>query len=165
MRYAAKLATTHYSRHDPANTKRSANVGTKLPHRLRRWPNIVPTLAERFVFAGDSLHTVSVYGMRHAVSGMLYAAIPPSSASCGIRMHNRMGKSTNDVNYLWHSRTSPSLCLFNYCGPSTVKKIRSEGGIRADIVFTVNSWLVVGCLVGWLVLWSGWELGSMVRVG
>ena len=32
--------------------KRSANVGTMLAHRLRRWPNIVPTLTERFLFAG-----------------------------------------------------------------------------------------------------------------
>ena len=31
----------------PANSKRSANVGTMLAHRLRRWPNIVPVLAER----------------------------------------------------------------------------------------------------------------------
>ena len=35
-----------------ASTKRSANVGTKLAHRLRLWPNIIPTLAERLVFAG-----------------------------------------------------------------------------------------------------------------
>ena len=27
------------------------NVGTMLAHRLRRWPNIVPTLGERLVFA------------------------------------------------------------------------------------------------------------------
>ena len=62
MRYATKIATTHYSRY-------------------------------------DSLHTVSVYGMRHAVCGMLYAAnrIPPCSDPCGIRMQNRTGKSTNDV--------------------------------------------------------------------
>ena len=36
----------------PTNTKRSANVGTMLAHRLRRWSNTVPTLAERLVFAG-----------------------------------------------------------------------------------------------------------------
>ena len=36
----------------PANTKRSPNVGTMLAHRLRHWPNIVPTLGERLVFAG-----------------------------------------------------------------------------------------------------------------
>ena len=61
--YAAKIATTHYSKY-------------------------------------DSLHTVSLCGMRHAVSGMRYAAnqIPPCSDRCGIRMQNRTGKSTNDVN-------------------------------------------------------------------
>ena len=39
----------------PASTKRSANAGTMLAHRLRRWPNIVPTLAGRLVFAGTSV--------------------------------------------------------------------------------------------------------------
>ena len=34
------------------NTKHSPNVGTMLAHRLRRRPNIVPTLCERLVFAG-----------------------------------------------------------------------------------------------------------------
>ena len=36
----------------PANTSRSHNVGSMLAHRLRRWPNIEPTLRERIVFAG-----------------------------------------------------------------------------------------------------------------
>ena len=36
----------------PANTKRPANVGTMLAHRLRRWPNSVQPLTERFLFAG-----------------------------------------------------------------------------------------------------------------
>ena len=36
----------------PANMKRSANVGTMLGQRRRRWANIVPSLAERLVFAG-----------------------------------------------------------------------------------------------------------------
>ena len=36
----------------PANTRRSPNVGLLLAHRLRRWPNINPTLGERLVFAG-----------------------------------------------------------------------------------------------------------------
>ena len=31
-------------------TRRLANVGTMLAHRLRRWPNTVPTLAERLLF-------------------------------------------------------------------------------------------------------------------
>ena len=37
---------------NPANTRRSANVGTLLAYRLRRWANIIPTLGERLVFAG-----------------------------------------------------------------------------------------------------------------
>ena len=42
-----------------ASTGRSANVGTVLAHRLRRWPNTVPTLAEGHLLAGISLtHTV-----------------------------------------------------------------------------------------------------------
>ena len=36
----------------PANTKHSLNVGTTLGHRLRCWPNVVPALSERLVFAG-----------------------------------------------------------------------------------------------------------------
>ena len=36
----------------PANTKHSPSVGTMLAYRLRRWPNIVPALDERLVFAG-----------------------------------------------------------------------------------------------------------------
>ena len=36
----------------PSTTRRSSNIGTMLAHRLRRWPNIVPTLDERRVFAG-----------------------------------------------------------------------------------------------------------------
>ena len=39
----------------PANTRRSPNVGTMLANRLRRWPNIVPALGERLVFAGICL--------------------------------------------------------------------------------------------------------------
>ena len=35
-----------------SNTIHSANVGTMLAHRLRRWPSTVPTLAEHLVFAG-----------------------------------------------------------------------------------------------------------------
>ena len=65
MRYAAKIATTHYSRY-------------------------------------DSLHTVSVCGMRHAVCGMRYAAnrIPPCSDRCGIRMQNRTGNlRMTSINY------------------------------------------------------------------
>ena len=34
-----------------ANTKHSPNAGTLLVHRLRRWPNSVPTLGECLVFA------------------------------------------------------------------------------------------------------------------
>ena len=37
------------------NTRRSPNVGTMLVQRRRRWANIVPTLAERLVFAGNPL--------------------------------------------------------------------------------------------------------------
>ena len=32
--------------------QQAPNVGTMLAHRLRRWPNIVPTLGKRLVFAG-----------------------------------------------------------------------------------------------------------------
>ena len=35
----------------PANMRRSRNVGTMLGQRRRRWPSIVPTLCERFMFA------------------------------------------------------------------------------------------------------------------
>ena len=35
----------------PAKTRRSANVGLVLAHRLRSWPNISSTLGQRLVFA------------------------------------------------------------------------------------------------------------------
>ena len=35
-----------------SKTRRSPNVGSMLVHRLRRWPNIVPTLGESLMFAG-----------------------------------------------------------------------------------------------------------------
>ena len=36
---------------NPANTRRSPNVGTMLGHCLQCWANTVRTLAERLVFA------------------------------------------------------------------------------------------------------------------
>ena len=36
----------------PANTRRWTNAGLLLGQRLRRWPNINPTLVQRLVFAG-----------------------------------------------------------------------------------------------------------------
>ena len=36
----------------PANTRRWRIAGLMLAHRLRRWNNIIPTLGQRFVFAG-----------------------------------------------------------------------------------------------------------------
>ena len=36
----------------PVNTERWSNGGSMLAHRLRRWPNIDPTLGQRLVFAG-----------------------------------------------------------------------------------------------------------------
>ena len=39
-----------------AKTNNQPNVGKTLGHRLRRWPNVVPTLGEHLVFAG-------VYGL------------------------------------------------------------------------------------------------------
>ena len=44
------LSSTH-----AVNTRRSPDAGTMLGQRRRRWPNIVPILGERFVFAGQSL--------------------------------------------------------------------------------------------------------------
>ena len=48
----------------PANTRRSANVGTMLGQRRRRWSNIVPTLAERLVFAGLLLRFLHVWDLK-----------------------------------------------------------------------------------------------------
>ena len=36
----------------PASTTHGSNVGPMLAHRLRRWPNIGPTLDRCVVFAG-----------------------------------------------------------------------------------------------------------------
>ena len=40
----------------PANTRRLTNVDSILAHRLRRWPNIKPTLVHHLVFAGVGLY-------------------------------------------------------------------------------------------------------------
>ena len=47
-----KSALNSNCKHQPVNTRRSANVGTMLAQRRRRWANIVPTSAERLVFVG-----------------------------------------------------------------------------------------------------------------
>ena len=36
----------------PANVRRLTNVGSMSDQRLRRWPDIKPTLVQRLVFAG-----------------------------------------------------------------------------------------------------------------
>ena len=51
----------------PANTKRSAYVGTMLDQRRRRCANIVPTLGERFVFAGILIETAYHSMSQHIV--------------------------------------------------------------------------------------------------
>ena len=51
----------------PAKTKRSAYVGTMLDQRRRRWANIVPTLGERFVFAGILIETAYHFMSQHIV--------------------------------------------------------------------------------------------------
>ena len=38
--------------HIPANTIHSPIVGSMLAHRLRRWPNIDPTMGESIMFPG-----------------------------------------------------------------------------------------------------------------
>ena len=40
---------------NPANTRRWGNVGFMLGQRRRRWANIKPTLAQRLVFAGNTI--------------------------------------------------------------------------------------------------------------
>ena len=53
------ITPCHEHQHrDAANTRHSANVVSMLCHRLRRWPNIDPTLAQSLVFAGDRLFVV-----------------------------------------------------------------------------------------------------------
>ena len=46
-------AASRQIRDNPVNTRRSANVGTMLGQRRRRWPNIVPILAERLMLDGN----------------------------------------------------------------------------------------------------------------
>ena len=41
----------------PANTRHIA--GLMLAHRLRRWTNIIPTLGQRFVFAGFDMVVIT----------------------------------------------------------------------------------------------------------
>ena len=52
-------------RWDTQQTRRSANVWLMLDHRLRRWPNIKPTLAQRFVFAGYAGCVMWQIGKKH----------------------------------------------------------------------------------------------------
>ena len=49
----------------PTNTRGSANVGSMLGYRLRRWPTIETTLANHFVLAG--LHLRARHSAIHAV--------------------------------------------------------------------------------------------------
>ena len=42
---------------DPENTRRWANAGLLLTHRLRRRANIKPALAQRLLLAGDAWET------------------------------------------------------------------------------------------------------------
>ena len=44
----------------PGHTRRSPSVGKMFAQRRRRWANIVPSLGERFVFAGWLLALVDV---------------------------------------------------------------------------------------------------------
>ena len=41
----------YYLRTRTTRTRRLTNVGLRLVHRLRRWPNIKPALVKRFVSA------------------------------------------------------------------------------------------------------------------
>ena len=45
----------------PANTTHSPNAGTMLCQRRRRWPNNVPALGERLLFATRWKGTVLLY--------------------------------------------------------------------------------------------------------
>ena len=45
----------------PANTTHSPNAGTMLCQRRRRWPNNVPALGERLLFATSWKGTVLLY--------------------------------------------------------------------------------------------------------
>ena len=45
----------------PANTAHSLNAGTLLCQRRRRWPNDVPALGERLLFATSWKGTVLLY--------------------------------------------------------------------------------------------------------
>ena len=60
-------------RTQPANTRHSAIVVSMLNHRLRRWPNIEPTMVQCLVFAvlqtalGDDITHVSIVH-RHGLS-------------------------------------------------------------------------------------------------
>ena len=40
------------------------NVGPKVVHRLRRWPNSEPTLETPLVFTGAVLHMISIIAAR-----------------------------------------------------------------------------------------------------
>ena len=57
----------------PANTRRSANVGTLLDQRRRQWANIVSTLAERLVY-----HATSLFPWRFAFQLRLFYTTTPS---------------------------------------------------------------------------------------
>ena len=45
----------------PGNTTHSPNAGTILCQRLRRWPNNVPALGERLLFATSWKGTILLY--------------------------------------------------------------------------------------------------------
>ena len=46
--------TSNQPESNPINTRSWTNVGIMLAHRLRRWPDIKPTLGQRLLFNGKS---------------------------------------------------------------------------------------------------------------
>ena len=70
----------------PANTGRWTSVGSMLGHRLRRWPNIEPTLV-RPVFAGMSLSIPLTYYTSIVVAYFIISGHLLSCILAGLRWY------------------------------------------------------------------------------
>ena len=82
-----------------ANTRRSPNVGTVLAHRLRRWPNIEPTLGELHPGSHNSVHTNTITAIYRAVNKHSGLVIPDFS-SVGSTHYTHQGWTLSQQK--WH---------------------------------------------------------------
>ena len=74
----------------PANSRLDPNVALTLGHRLRRWPNVKPTLNQRFdVFDGSSKPGCHVTSVHHIGPALVLSFYTGSSFASLFHFHER----------------------------------------------------------------------------